>query len=109
MDAEQLLRRLGLSGRLKGFGYAAYMIERATETPSAVQLITKNLYPETARHFQTSISAVERDLRTLVRSCWYHGDRAFLETVAGTNIPEKPVNSEFLDMTAAYLRRKEKS
>lgn len=105
MDAEQLLRRLCLSGRLKGFGYAAYMIERAAEDPSAVQLITKSLYPETARHFQVSASAVERDLRTLVRSCWYHGDRAFLEVVAERHIPERPTNSEFLDMASAYLRR----
>lgn len=104
MNAEQLLRRLGLSGRLKGFGYAAYMIEQAAKDPSAVRLITKSLYPETARHFQASVDAVERDLRTLVYSCWSHGDRAFLEVVAGRHIPRRPTNSEFLDLAAAYLR-----
>ena len=104
MNSEQLLRRLGLSGRLKGFGYATSMIEQVTEDPSAVRLITKSLYPETARHFQASVSAVERDLRTLVHSCWSHGDRAFLEVVAGRHIPRRPTNSEFLDLVAAYLR-----
>lgn len=104
MNAEQLLRRLGLSGRLKGFGYTAYMIEQAAKDPSVVRLITKNLYPEAAKHFGVSASAVERDLRTLVHSCWSHGDRAFLEVVAGRHIPRRPTNSEFLDLAAAYLR-----
>lgn len=108
MNAEQLLRRLGLSGRLKGFGYTTYMIEQAAKDPSAVRLITKSLYPETARRFQASVSAVERNLRTLVYSCWSHGDRAFLEVVAGRHIPRRPTNSEFLDLAAAYLRNQGK-
>lgn len=109
MDAEQLLRHLGVSGRLKGFRYTVYMMERVAEEPTAVFLITKCLYSETARYFQVSVSAVERDLRTLVRACWDQGDRAFLEAVAGAHIPQRPTNSEFLDMTAAFLRRQERS
>lgn len=109
MDAEQLLRRLGLSGRLKGFGYAAYMIERIAENPAMIYLITKNLYLEAAGHFRVPNSTVERNLRTLIRVCWCRGDRAFLEVVAGTHISKRPTNSEFLDMTAAYLRRRRKS
>lgn len=107
MNAEQLLRRLGVSGKLRGFYYTIYMIERVAKDPMAVLLITKCLYPETAKQFRVSMYSVERNLRTLVHFCWYQGDRAFLEAVAGRYIPQKPTNSEFLDMTAAYLRQQE--
>lgn len=105
MDAEQLLRHLGISGQLKGFPFATYMVERIAEEPNAVFLITKCLYVETAKRFRVSSSVVERDVRVLVRACWERGDRAFLEEVAGTHISQRPTNSEFLDMLAAFLRR----
>lgn len=105
MDAERLLRKLGASGRLKGFRYAAYMMERIAEDSTAIYLITKTLYPETAKHFRGSICSVERGLRTVISVCWRQGDRDFMETVAGRPLREIPTNSEFLDMTADYLRR----
>ncbi len=105
MNTEQLLRSLGATGRLKGFFYAAYMIEQVVKDPLAATLITKRLYPETAKHFGISAGAVERNLRTVIRTCWNRPDRDLLEEVAGTHLYRKPTNGEFLDMTAAYLRR----
>ena len=43
MDAEGLLRRMGVSGKLKGFPYAVYMIELVADEPEALALITKRL------------------------------------------------------------------
>lgn len=105
MDAEQLLRSLGATGNLKGFAYALYMIEQVRKNPSAGTLITKHLYPETAKHFNVTAEAVERNLRTIVRACWNRPERYLLEKVAGTHLHRQPTNSEFVDMTAAYLRR----
>lgn len=105
MDTEGLLRRMGASGRLKGFPYAVYMIERVAQEPEALYLITKRLYPETAKRFGVSAGSVERNLRTLVRVCWYRGDRAFMEKVAGCRLSRQPTNGAFVDMMAAYLRR----
>lgn len=104
MDAEQLLRRLGATGKLKGFQYAIYMIERVVKEPAITTQITKCLYPETAKHFNTKPSPVERNLRTLVCACWNRPERNFLNEIAGTILYRRPTNSEFLDMTAAYLR-----
>lgn len=105
MNAEQLLRGLGASGKLKGFHYADYMIQQTEQEPTATALISKRLYPAAAKRFGTSVCAVERDLRTLIRACWEQPDHTLLETVAGTHLYQKPTNSEFLDMTAAYLRQ----
>ena len=38
MDAEQLLRRLGATGKLKGFYQAVYMIEQVRDNPAAAAL-----------------------------------------------------------------------
>lgn len=107
MDAQRLLRRLGATGNLKGFHYAAYMIQQVTRDPMAVTLITKRLYPATAQRFGTTEKAVERSVRTLVRTCWEQGDRELLQQLAGGYLPYRPTNGAFLDITAAYLRQQE--
>lgn len=108
MDAEELLRSLGATGKLKGFFYTIYMIELVQRDPMATSLITKCLYPEVSKHFGVSPGAVERNLRTVIRTCWNRPDHVFLDEIAGTHLYEQPTNSEFLDMTAAYLRRQMK-
>ena len=72
LDAERLLRLLGVSGKLTGFRYAVYM--------------------------------VERNLRTLIQSCWNYPDHSFLNLIAGAELRQPPTNSQFIDILAAYLR-----
>ncbi len=105
MDAETLLRRLGATGKLNGFPYAIFMIEAVVEDASRLQLITKRLYPDTAHQFGVSAASVERDLRTLIHSCWNKTDHSFLTYLAGATLQRPPTNSEFLDLAASYLRR----
>ncbi len=109
MDAELLLRNLGVAGNLKGFRYAVYMIGLTEEDPDAVTLLSKYLYPETARRFHVTTASVERNLRTLIQVCWTRGNRTFLDEVAGTHLTIQPTNGMFLDMAAGFLRRKKKS
>ena len=109
MDAELLLRSLGVAGNLKGFRYAAHMIELAEKDPDAVTLLSKYLYTETAKHFHVTPASVERNLRTLIQICWTRGNRAFLDEVAGTRLTIQPTNGMFLDMAAGFLRRRRRS
>ena len=105
LDAERLLRSLGLTGKLVGFQYAIYMVDQVLEEPAKIQLITKRLYPETAKKFQTTPSAVERAVRTLIRTVWRKQDHVLLESIAGAHLNNPPSNSDFIDMLAGYLRR----
>lgn len=105
LDAERLLRRLGSTGNLRGFPYTVYMVERIREDPEAIHLITKQLYPETARRFGVSHCAVERNVRTIVQRCWAWHDHTLLEHIAGGPLRYCPTNVEFLDMVADFLRR----
>ncbi len=105
MDAERLLRCLGVTGRLAGFRQAIYMVERVREDETCIQSITKCLYPETAKRFGTSAPSVERNLRTVIRACWKQVDHNLLEHIAGSALEQLPTNKDFIDMLAGFLRR----
>lgn len=104
LDAERLLRLLGVSGKLSGFYFAVYMLEQVQEKPEYVLLITKRLYKQTAQRFHTTSSCVERNLRTLVQACWRQPDHSLLDQIAGHPLSQPPTNTQFIDMLAAYLR-----
>ena len=82
ITADRILRSLGASGRYTGFDYAVYMIEQVVNSGESIQLITKRLYPETAKHFGVKPHSVEYALRTLIGTCWAHGDRDALNEIA---------------------------
>ena len=105
LDADRLLRLLGVSGKLSGFYYAVYMLEQVQQKPDHVLLITKRLYKQTAQHFETTSGCVERNLRTLVRACWRQPDHTLLDQIAGRPLRKSPTNMQFLDMLSAYLRK----
>ena len=105
LDAERLLRLLGVSGKLSGFHFAVYMLERVQEKPEYVLLITKRLYSQTAQYFHTTTNCVERNLRTLVQACWRQPDHSLLERIAGHPLSQPPTNAQFIDMVAAFLRK----
>lgn len=105
LDAERLLRLLGVSGKLSGFHFAVYMLEQVQEKPEYVLLITKRLYNQTAQHFHTTTNCVERNLRTLVQACWRQPDHSLLERIAGHPLSQPPTNAQFIDMVAAFLRK----
>ena len=105
LDAEQLLRGLSVTGKLIGFRYTVYMIEQAAQDPDRIHLITKCLYPETARRYGTTASAVERALRNVINAVWERTNHRLLEHIAGAVLRRPPTNSEFIDMLAGYLRK----
>ncbi len=105
LDAERLLRLLGVSGKLSGFHFAVYMLEQVQEKPERVLLITKRLYNRTAQYFHTTTNCVERNLRTLIQACWRQPDHSLLERIAGHPLSQPPTNAQFIDMGAAFLRK----
>ena len=103
VTAEWLLRSIGASRRLSGFDYSEYMIEQVAYHNSSVHLITKRLYPETAKHFGVKTHSVEHALRTLINVCWENGNPETIQEITCGNVSDVPSNSEFIDMLAAYL------
>ena len=68
--------------------------------------ITKVLYPQVAKTFQTTPSRVERAIRHAIEVAWDRGDLDTLQRFFGytvSNTKGKPTNSEFIALLADYV------
>ena len=69
--------------------------------------ITKVLYPQVAKTFQTTPSRVERAIRHAIEVAWDRGDLDTLQRFFGytvSNTKGKPTNSEFIALIADKLQ-----
>ena len=77
-----------------------------------INAVTKVLYPEVARKFNTTPSRVERAIRHAIEVAWERGDIETLQKFFGytvSNIKGKPTNSEFIAMIADCLSLRRRS
>ena len=58
-----ILRKLHVAVDLKGYSYLKYAIQLMYEDRSYMDMITKRLYPDVAKHFNTTPTRVERGIR----------------------------------------------
>ena len=84
---------------------------KAVEQRAMAESISKVLYPEVARKFNTTPSRVERAIRHAIEVAWDRGDLETLQKFFGytvSNIKGKPTNSEFIAMIADCLSLRQK-
>ena len=77
------------------------------DKPEIVGGITKELYPDIASKFDTTVSRVERAIRHAIEVSWNRGNWDFMEEVFGHSVDidkAKPTNSEFIVTIADKLR-----
>ena len=75
----------------------------AVENPEIINSITKRLYPEVARVFDTSASKVERAIRHAIEVAWNRGKIENINSLFGIKVynhNEKPTNGEFIALVA---------
>ena len=97
-----LIRRLGVTSKYKGYYYLVEAISMAMAQEDRHIRITKDIYPYLARKYITTPSNIERDIRTVINTCW-ETNKSGLDKIAGYPLKFKPTNSEFIDMIAYYL------
>lgn len=100
----QVLYKLGVRPNLGGYRYLTYGIQLVEEKPERLQYVTKELYPEIARQYNTNWMSVERAIRTAITSCWKRGNRELLDEMVGYRLEDKPTASEFIAIVAEYIR-----
>ena len=77
------------------------------ENPDMIGGITKELYPELASKFDTTVSRVERAIRHAIEVSWNRGNWDLMEEIFGNSVDidrAKPTNSEFIVTVADKLR-----
>lgn len=106
---EDLFRELGAPCHLNGYDQTAYAIKLIISDSSYLCGISKRLYPDVAKHFDTTPTRVERNIRHLVESAWHRHDIEDAYRVFGNTIDlskGKPTNSEFVATCARIVKRR---
>jgi len=103
----KLLHELGMPSHIKGYEYIREGIMLLYKDPSIIGGITKELYPEIADKYNTSVSRVERAIRHAIEVSWNRGNLDLMEEVFGHSVDydkAKPTNSEFIVTVADKLK-----
>lgn len=101
------LHDLGIPSHIKGYQYIREGVEILFDRPDVIGGITKELYPELAGRFSTTVSRVERAIRHAIEVSWNRGDWDLMEELFGHSVDidkAKPTNSEFMVTIADKLR-----
>ena len=103
----KILHELGIPSHIKGYQYIREGIMILYERPEVIGGITKELYPDIADKYNTTVSRVERAIRHAIEVSWNRGDWDLMEDIFGHSVDidkAKPTNSEFIVTVADKLR-----
>lgn len=103
----KMLHELGMPSHIKGYQYIREGITMIYNDPNIIGGITKELYPELASKFDTTVSRVERAIRHAIEVSWNRGNWDYMEELFGHSVDidkDKPTNSEFIVTVADKLR-----
>ena len=107
-----IIHEIGVPAHIKGYQYLREAIMIAVNDMDVINAITKVLYPQVAKTFQTTPSRVERAIRHAIEVAWDRGDLDTLQRFFGytvSNTKGKPTNSEFIALIADKLQLQLKS
>ena len=102
-----IIHEIGVPAHIKGYQYLREAIIIAVYDMDVINAVTKVLYPEVAKRFNTTASRVERAIRHAIEVAWDRGDLETLQKYFGytvSNAKGKPTNSEFIAMIADRLQ-----
>lgn len=102
-----IIHEIGVPAHIKGYLYLREAITMVYNDVELLGSITKVLYPDIAKKFNTTASRVERAIRHAIEVAWSRGNLDSISNLFGytiSNTKAKPTNSEFIAMVADKLR-----
>lgn len=107
-----VIHEVGVPAHIKGYQYLREAIMMVINDIEVINQITKQLYPDIAKKFNTTPSRVERAIRHAIEVAWGRGQTDVVESIFGYTVSAvkgKPTNSEFIAMISDKLRLELKS
>ena len=102
-----IIHEIGVPAHIKGYMYLREAISMVYNDIELLGSITKVLYPDIAKKFNTTASRVERAIRHAIEVAWSRGNIESISSLFGYTVSmtkAKPTNSEFIAMVADKLR-----
>ncbi len=110
-EVEQMISHImldmGVPAHLKGYRYVRTAVLMAEEDMKVVGSVTKLLYPEIAKRYNTTDGKVERAIRNAIEISWERGNRETFEEMFGYCVDSgrgRPTNSEYIATIADAIR-----
>ena len=91
--------QLGNRSKNKGYNYIKTAITLAYNDSTILESVTKRLYPDIAKIYNTTASRVERAIRHAIETAWMNGNVDVINDIFGYSVcadKAKPTNSEFI-------------
>lgn len=99
-----ILDSLGANKSYTGYDYVVHGLMLMLEDKESVTCITKSLYIDIAKHYNTTWNCVEKNIRTVVRSVWNTMNTDLLKIIFKKSGREKkPTNKEFFKYMYDYI------
>lgn len=104
--AIELLHKLGIQKVYKGCEYIIASINYISKNETYFTPVTKVLYVEIAKQYNTSSICVEKNIRSIIKKIWSNqGNGKLIREIFGQHHCQKnPSNVEFLVLFYAYLK-----
>ncbi|SEO30024.1 two-component system, response regulator, stage 0 sporulation protein A [Amphibacillus marinus] len=102
-----IIHEVGVPAHIKGYMYLREAITMIFNDIELLGSITKVLYPDIAKKYNTTPSRVERAIRHAIEVAWSRGNIDSISDLFGYTVSStkaKPTNSEFIAMVADHLR-----
>lgn len=102
-----IIHEIGVPAHIKGYQYLREAIILSVLDMEMLNSVTKCLYPEIAKRFNTSASRVERAIRHAIEVAWGRGKMDTIDELFGYTINNgkgKPTNSEFIALITDRIR-----
>src|SRR5699024_2819766 len=106
-EITEILHEVGIPAHIKGYMYLRTAILTTYYNIEILGQVTKVLYPDIARMYNTTSSRVERAIRHAIEVAWNRGNTDAIDDIFGytvSAVKAKPTNSEFIAMIADKLR-----
>lgn len=108
----EILHEFQIPAHIKGYKYLRSAIILSYTDSSLIELVTKKMYPEVAKSYDTTPSRVERAIRHAIEVSWRRmeekNNKELQEKYGFIYSPYgKPTNSEFIATVVDYLGHEE--
>ncbi|OPJ56956.1 sporulation transcription factor Spo0A [Alkalithermobacter paradoxus] len=110
-EITNIIHEIGVPAHIKGYLYLREAIKMVINNVELLSAVTKELYPNIAKEFNTTPSRVERAIRHAIEVAWSRGKVDTINQLFGYtvhNTKGKPTNSEFIAMVSDKLRLEHK-
>ena len=107
-----IIHKIGIPAHIKGYKYLRLAIIKSIIDEDIINSVTKELYPQVAKAYNTTPPRVERAIRHAIEVAWNRGEEDTLNKIFGYTVQSnkgKPTNSEFIAMIADRLRLQNQS